>query len=225
MPAADGGDEGCGGKHQRGSFRCLDAARYTVAAVVTVLIVTVIVIAMKLLLRPESLRLSVVGGAVYTTRRPAADQKAVTLALNLRAENPSGRARVYLLNVTAYLFDNATQASTPTPEDDSFTFFTLVDEAVRQQLAVDAVTSVDATEDSMDPAHLDALCAEGGGVIADAALRVDGSVVTEVRSGVNLTRLATYFCWPLLVGGKQQGGGDTRNDDVLCTEKNLARRF
>ena len=100
---ADGDDDG-----KTSAFRCLDAARYTVAAVVTVLIVAVVVTSLKVVLRPQSLRLSVVDGAVYSTPHPASE--AVTLQLNLRAENPSGRARMYFLNVTAYLFDGATPA-------------------------------------------------------------------------------------------------------------------
>ena len=100
---ADGDDDG-----KTSAFRCLDAARYTVAAVVTVLIIAVVVTSLKVVLRPESLRLSVVDGVVYSTPLPASE--AVTLQLNLRAENPSGRARMYFLNVTAYLFDGATPA-------------------------------------------------------------------------------------------------------------------
>ncbi|CAD6341318.1 unnamed protein product [Miscanthus lutarioriparius] len=55
---------------------------------VTVLIVAVVVTSLKVVLRPESLRLSVVDGVVYSTPQPASE--AVTLQLNLRAENPSG---------------------------------------------------------------------------------------------------------------------------------------
>ena len=42
-----------------------------VAAVVTVLIVAVVVTTLKVVLYPESLRLSIVDGAVYSTPHPA----------------------------------------------------------------------------------------------------------------------------------------------------------
>ena len=95
----------------------------------------------------QHLRLSVVDGAVYSTPQPA--NEAVTLQLNLRAENPSGRGRgrMYFLNVTAYFFHGATPASTPTPEDDCIIFFNPTDETVRQEMAVDLMTSVEATND------------------------------------------------------------------------------
>nr|CAB3469278.1 unnamed protein product [Digitaria exilis] len=51
-----GGGSGDGEKSM--SFRCLDVARYVVAAAVTVLIMAVIVNAVKVVLRPESLQLS-----------------------------------------------------------------------------------------------------------------------------------------------------------------------
>lgn len=224
----DGGGDGWGKRH-RPTSRCLGAARYTVAAAVTVLIVVVTVIAVKVVLRPESLRLSVSGGCVYSTPQPA--KKKLTLALNLRAENPSGRARMYLLDIAAYLFDNATLAwSTPAPDEDCVIFFNPDDEAVLQQMAVDSMSNVEAAADdpgSMDPAYFDRLYDEAG-VLADATLRVEGRLVTEVRSGINRTRLVTYFCWPLLVGAKLQGGqaankqsSSSGNGDVPCTEKNL----
>jgi hypothetical protein len=47
----------------------IDAARYAVASVVAVLIISVIVNAIEIVLRPESLSLSVIGGAMFA--RPA----------------------------------------------------------------------------------------------------------------------------------------------------------
>jgi hypothetical protein len=213
---ADGDNDG-----KTSAFRCLDAARYTVAAVVTVLIVAVVVTSLKVVLRPESLRLSVVDGAVYSTPHPA--NEAVTLQLNLRAENPSGRARMYFLNVTAYLFDSATPATTPKPDEDCIIFFNPIDEAVRQEMAVDLMTSVEATNDPgvMNQTYFELLynTKGGGGVIGDMTLRVDGSLVTEVSSGFNMTRLqVTYYCRPLLVGGSKGGEASMGRKDVICTD-------
>ena len=121
----------------------------------------------------QHLRLSVVDGAVYSTPQPA--NEAVTLQLNLRAENPSGRGRMYFLNVTAYFFHGATPASTPTPEDDCIIFFNPTDETVRQEMAVDLMTSVEATNDPavMNQTYFELLYyTKGGvGVIGDMTLR------------------------------------------------------
>ncbi|CAD6341442.1 unnamed protein product [Miscanthus lutarioriparius] len=180
---ADGDDDG-----KTSAFRCQDAARYTVAAVVTVLIVAVVVTSLKVVLRPESLRLSVVDGVVYSTPLPASE--AVTLQLNLRAENPSGRARMYFLNVTAYLFDGATPASTPTPDEDCIIFFNPTDEAVRQ------------------PAG------DGGGLDDER-----GGDERPWRHEPDLLRAAvTYYCRPLLVGGSKGGKVSMGRKDVLCTD-------
>ncbi|TVU30375.1 hypothetical protein EJB05_21991, partial [Eragrostis curvula] len=203
------------------TFRWLDAARYAVAAVLTVLIVAVIVNAIKVVLRPDSLRLWVVEGAVSST--PLPPEEAVTLGLNLRAENPSGRVRMYLLNITAYLFNNKTVESTTEPADDCIIFFRPGDVAVAQQVAVDTITQVNGTNDDavMDPFYFDILYAERS-VIRDAAMRVEGTLVTEVRSGINRTRPGTtYYCWPLVVGGKASGTEDDNNGYTLVAISSL----
>nr|TKW19331.1 hypothetical protein SEVIR_4G013200v2 [Setaria viridis] len=173
-----------------------------VAAVVTVLIITVIVVAIKVVLRPESLSLSVVGGVVSSTPQPAAN--IVHLGVKLRAENPSGRARMYFFNITAYLFDNKTvAAATADPEEDCRILFTPDDVAVAQQMAVVSVSDVQGKDDPavMDHFHFDMLYTKRQ-VITDVAMRVEGRLVTEVRSGINRTsQLVTYLCWPLVVGG------------------------
>ena len=204
-------EDGDGGK-----TRWLDAVRYTVAAVVTVLIVTVIVVAIKVVLRPESLRLSVVGGFVSSTPRPGATA-AVELNVKLQAENPSGRARIYFLNITAYLFDNKTlAASTADPEQDCIINFGRPDFAVAQQMAVFFVMSVLGENETtiMDPNYFGMLYTKRR-TISEVVMRVDGRLVTEVRSGANTTsHLATYYCWPLVVGEDEARSGM----DVPCTE-------
>lgn len=202
------------------TFRWLDAARYAVATVVTVLIGVVIVHAIKVVLRPESLRLWVVQGSVYTT--PASTEK-VTLSLNLRAENPSGRVRMYFFNITAYLFNNRTLETTTKPEEDCIILFYPANIAVAQQVSVDTITQVEGTSDPsvMDQFYFNKLYTERG-IIRDAAIRVDGTLVTEVRSGFNKTRTGTtYYCWPLVIGGSP-GDNKASNGDLRCTESSMS---
>src|SRR5438045_3001183 len=104
--AADGDGDG-----EKPPFRWLDAAMYVVASVVTVLIVAVIVNAIKVVLRPESLLLSVDRGTVFV-KMASPD---LQFYLNLQEDNPSGRVRMYFVNVTAYLFDKDTPASSSNP--------------------------------------------------------------------------------------------------------------
>ena len=91
------------GGGEKSKFRWLDAARYAVAAAVTVLIMVVIVNAVKVVLRPDSLQLSVDKGSIFTAQYPPQ----LIMELKLRAQNPSGRVRMYYVGVTGYLFDNS----------------------------------------------------------------------------------------------------------------------
>ncbi|CAN6179664.1 unnamed protein product [Urochloa humidicola] len=213
-------DEDSGDKST--TFRCLDAVRYTVATVVTLLIVTVIVVSIKVVLRPESLQLSVVGGAVSSTPLPGgANAAEVILDVKLRAENPSGRAHMYFFSITAYLFDNKTQASTPTPDKDCFIMLQPSpdgDFAVAQQMGMISAWYVEGKNDSnvMDLSYFDMLYRERR-TISDVTMRVDGSLVTEVSSMINRTHLATYYCWPLVVVGNPADDEAAKDrKDVPC---------
>ncbi|OEL28215.1 hypothetical protein BAE44_0010767 [Dichanthelium oligosanthes] len=212
--------DGGGGCGENSAFRWLDAVRYTVATVVTLLILTVIVVAIKVVLRPESLRLSVIGGSVSSTPLPGANA-VVALRVQLRAENPSGRVRMYFFNITAYLFDNVTlAASTSDPEEDCSILFNPADMAVAQQMGAVAAWDAEGVDDPgvMNPVYFDVLYRKRR-AISDVAMRVDGRLVTEVRSGINRTsHLATYYCWPLLVGGSPGDEASKSGKDVPCTE-------
>ncbi|CAN6179658.1 unnamed protein product [Urochloa humidicola] len=215
-------DEDSGDKST--TFRCLDAVRYTVATVVTLLIVTVIVVSIKAVLRPESLQLSVVGGAVSSTPLPGgANAAEVILDVKLRAENPSGRAHMYFFSITAYLFDNKTQASTPTPDKDCFIMLQPSpadgDIALAQQMGAFSAWRALGKNDSsvMDLSYFDMLYRERR-TISDVTMRVDGSLVTEVSSRINRTsHLATYYCWPLVVVGNPANDEAAKDrKDVPC---------
>ncbi|KAL6861618.1 hypothetical protein ACP4OV_017318 [Aristida adscensionis] len=204
-----------GGGAKKSAFRCLDAARYAVAAVVTVVIVGVIVKAIWVVFRAESLELTVVGGSVSAA--PAAAPPAppaVAIGLSLRAQNPSGRVRMYYLSITGYLFDGNTSAATANPDDDSIALFRLKDVAATQQEAVDADVHLRVDGRSMTGEYLALLY--GGGRMSEVTLRLDGRLVNEVRSGFNKSSLATYYCEQLVVGGSP--GEEEARPDVICKE-------
>uniref|UniRef100_A0A0A9EC90 Late embryogenesis abundant protein LEA-2 subgroup domain-containing protein n=1 Tax=Arundo donax TaxID=35708 RepID=A0A0A9EC90_ARUDO len=208
--------DGDAGGDEKSTFRWLDAVRYAVAAVVTVLIVAVIANAIKVVLRPDSLSLSVTGGFVFARPRPA-PTKVVTLGVNLRAQNPSGRVRMYYVDIDVYLFDGNTSASASTdPEDDSITYFRQPEDiAVAQLEAVDSILQVEATNETM-PESFELLY--NGGGMSDVTLRLDGRLVTEVTSGINRTgRPTTYYCGPLVVGG-----GDTDDDEAVKNRQDVS---
>ncbi|KAF8662255.1 hypothetical protein HU200_056457 [Digitaria exilis] len=224
------GGEGEGGGEKSTFQRCLDATRYTVAAAVTFLMVVVIVSAVKVVLRPESLRFSVAGGSIVSSARPlVVKEETIALELILRAENPSNRARMYYVNITAYLFDKNTSASaSPTPEDDSIFYFKPDDIDVPQQEAVHSFVTMDLmkrttevdswvalklTKDQVNRPYFDMLY--NGSRISDTTLRLDGQLVTEVNYEFNKTRpMTSYYCEQLLVGGDP--GGLSYMQDVIC---------
>ncbi|WVZ82826.1 hypothetical protein U9M48_030042 [Paspalum notatum var. saurae] len=215
-----------GGDSEKSRFRCLDAARYVVAAAVTVLILAVIVTAIKVVLRLDSLQISVHNRSINTIpiMSPPEPEAALVLELQLRGENPSGRVRMYYLNITAYLFDNTTSASASTdPESDSVLFFKLPkDIAVLQQEAVDSSlnTNPPVKKNMMDPLYFDMLY--NGSRFSDMTLRLDGNLVTEVTSEFNRTRPTTYYCEQLLVGGNPNDDASKSSEDVVCKQQRSA---
>ncbi|CAD6337967.1 unnamed protein product [Miscanthus lutarioriparius] len=201
------------GGGEKSKFRWLDAARYAVAAAVTVLIMAVIVNAVKVVLRPDSLQLSVDKGSIFTAQYPPQ----LIMELKLRAQNPSGRVRMYYVGVTGYLFDNTTSASASLdPGYDSVVIFKPKDMAVVQQEALDCSLGMKVVrEKQMDPSHFDVLY--NGSSFSDMTLRLDGDLITEVTSELNMTRRTTYYCEELLVGGN--GDDEAFNDPA--TQRHL----
>lgn len=203
---------------EKSKFRWLDAARYAVAAAVTVLIMAVIVNAVKVVLRPDSLHLSVDKASIFTQYPPKLEL-ALVMELKLRAQNPSGRVRMYYVGVTGYLFDNTTSASASSdPMYDSIAYLPLKDMAVVQLEALDSSLRLTVTrKKQMDSAYFDKLY--NGSHISDMTLRLDGDLLTEVTSELNKTRRTTYYCEELLVGGN---GGDEAfkyRQDAICKQR------
>jgi hypothetical protein len=204
---------------KRSRFRWIDAARYGVASVVAVLIISVIVSAIEVVLRPASLSLSVIGGAVFS-RQQTQPPPTLLFDLDLRARNPSGRARMYYLNITVYLFDNSTPPLSPRPIPDSIMSFTMNDEALDQLGKVDMLRRVTETRGQMTETWFDMLYGRTGAAIADVTMRVDGVLVTELHSGFNKTRQATYLCEPLVVvAGDRDDEAYQNLQDVRCMEQ------
>jgi len=200
---------------EKSKFRWLDAARYAVAAAVTVLIMAVIVNAVKVVLRPDSLQLSVDKGSIFTAQYPPQ----LTMELKLRAQNPSGRVRMYYVGVTGYLFDNTTSASASLdPGYDSVVIFKPKDMAVVQQEALDCSLGMKVVrEKQMDPSHFDVLY--NGSSFSDMTLRLDGDLITEVTSELNMTRRTTYYCEELLVGGNGDDEAFKYRQDAICKQR------
>ncbi|CAN6208955.1 unnamed protein product [Urochloa humidicola] len=192
--AAAGGDDG-----EKSGCRWVDAARYAVAALVTLLIAVVIVKAIKVVLRSEPLQLWVAGGSVSAVAIPQPAEAAVSLGLSIWAQNPSDRARMYFLNITGYLFDKNTSASTSDPGFDSMIVIPAKDIVAVQLEAVESALQVTAKKGGMTPESFGLLY--NGGSMSDVTLRLDGNLITEVTSELNKTRRATYYCEQLLVGG------------------------
>ncbi|CAN6215342.1 unnamed protein product [Urochloa humidicola] len=201
------------------AFRWIDAARYTVAAVVLVLIVAVIVNAIKLVLRPESPSLSIVGGTVFVSRlQPPAS---LLFHFNLRAHNPSGRAHMYFLNINAYLFDSNTPAATPDPGPGSFIYAPLFDMAVLPLGTIDNFAQLNGTRDAMTESFFDELYNSGNSSasIRGVTVRLDGVLVTEVAVK-NATRTTTYYCSPVLVVRANPGDQAFQDmPDAPCTDQ------
>ncbi|CAL5050530.1 unnamed protein product [Urochloa decumbens] len=220
MAGADHYGEGDAGG-EKSAFRWIDLARYAVAAVVLVLIVAVIVNAIKLVLRPESLSLSIIGGTVFVRRfQPPPPPATLLFDFNLRAHNPSGRAHMYFLGITAYLFDINTSAAAADPGPDSFIYFPLVDMPLLPLKFMDNFAEANATRDVMTASFFDELYGGSSSAsVRGVTVRLDGVLVTEVAVK-NKTRTATYFCGPVLVVRGDPGDAAFQDTpDAPCTDQ------
>lgn len=184
------------------AFRCLTATRYAVASVVTVLILLVVVKAVGVVCRPNSLSLGVGQGVVF--RRQLLEQPTrLLLEFSLQFYNPSIRTIVYYTNIKAYLFDKNTSAWSSHPAHDSLVYFLVRDRALNQQGRVDSYITAEVARSLFDqPSVFDFLYyGKTDAYMSDITMRLDGNLITEIRSGFNTTpRLTTFYCWPLLLG-------------------------
>ncbi|KAI4973013.1 hypothetical protein ZWY2020_010444 [Hordeum vulgare] len=215
-PAKDDAADG----EEKPVFRCLDAARYVVAAVVTVLIVTVIVYAITVVFRPAT-SISVSSGSVSVStsggerlRRPfnaSVHGDNLTFSFTVRAFNPSGRVSIYYRAITAMLKSNL--SSSP------FLYLTLPDMALGPQVMVDTNLLMNTFVKVTDQAYYFNLLGNGSS-IDDALIVLNGSRFDEVNSGhyTNVKEPDVYYCSHITVGGDKEDDGTAA--DVRCKDEN-----
>jgi hypothetical protein len=82
----------------------------------------------------------------------------LVLQLGLRADDPAGRARMYYVDITGYLFDKNVSASSSHPSSDCIVSFRVKDKVVAQQKAVVASVNIKAQRTrNMDGSYFDLL--------------------------------------------------------------------
>jgi hypothetical protein len=90
--------------------------------------------------------------------------------------------------------------------------------AVVQQEALDCSLGMKVVrEKQMDPSHFDVLY--NGSSFSDMTLRLDGDLITEVTSELNMTRRTTYYCEELLVGGNGDNEAFKYRQDAICKQR------
>ncbi|XP_037424925.1 uncharacterized protein LOC119289818 [Triticum dicoccoides] len=224
--ALDGGDE-------KSIFRCLDAARYVVAAAVTVLIVTVIVYAITVVLRPAELYLGVVGGSVSVSVsvvggsvsvsvsvvggdkpfRAVVNGDNLTFSLTVRAINPSGRVTIYYTGIVAKLKSNMSS--------DSFLTLNLPRVALGPQSSVDITVAISTFMIVPEQGYYFKLLANGSS-LDDAMIVLTGTRTVEIYSSKYKPKeTVVYYCSPIAIGdGEDKDGDSTAAVDVRCTDQN-----
>lgn len=200
-------------------FRCLAAARCTVASVVTVLILLVVVKAIKVVLRPDSLSLGIAKGTMFIQR--VKQPKTMLGELTFQIDNPRIGTSVYLINFKVYCFDKNTPAWSSTPGPDSLLYFSLHNSMLRRQSGLDKFVQVNLTRGIVDERFFDFLNNKTDASESDVTMRVEGNLITETRSKFNSTRWTSYYCWPLFVGVDPENTSQILSlnlKDVFCRE-------
>ncbi|KQK19836.1 uncharacterized protein LOC100841492 isoform X2 [Brachypodium distachyon] len=212
---------------EKSTFRCLDAARWVVAAAVMVVIVAVTAYAFKVVFRPGTLSLSIVGGSVAVERihgsnsssssNASSSSQNLTFTYSLHAMNPSGRIRIYYTNIRAKL-----KAINSTKDDNSFLFLRLPDVALAPQSAVDTFLKMTtAAKAPFQEEYFREL--RNGTSIGKAWIELNGTLVVENFSGHNMTPVTStlYYCWPIVVlgGDEDDDSGGTAGSVTESAEE------
>jgi hypothetical protein len=185
------------GKHSR--ILCLDAARYTVAAVVSALTVAVIVGAIFVSLRPEKLDFRVANGYVSVDKIISMSPPVnVTFHLMVKGHNPSGRVGIRLRNTTVhFLYNNS--ASSEITWFDGFPLNTFnVAPQIERHSYLMSISLQAPSEVPMDFVRKMVKGVE----IKNATVLLKGLLETQI-SGLNHTHSARYtnnFCSPVIIG-------------------------
>ncbi|XP_037456699.1 uncharacterized protein LOC119327697 [Triticum dicoccoides] len=221
-PAAD---DVLDGGNEKSIFRCLDAARYVVAAAVSVLIMAVIVYAITVVLRPADLYIGVLQGSVSVSvsggdnlRRPPFNASIgrgnLTFSFTVRAINPSGRVSIYYTDVEAKIKSNMSSASS------TLLRLRLPDVSLGPKSSIDSNILMNTFALVKKQVYYFNMLANGSS-IDDAMIAVEGTRTVEVYSGRNVTDHVRvfYFCSPIVVGGDKDDDSEAAVD-VQCTDQN-----
>uniref|UniRef100_K3Y9W1 Uncharacterized protein n=1 Tax=Setaria italica TaxID=4555 RepID=K3Y9W1_SETIT len=213
MEAADGDDEK---PSFRCGCRCLDVARYALAAVMTLLIVSITFNTVKLVLYEQShdpVRLSVARGLVVCAAATIGgdDSPALMLYHGLRVSSDHGFS-YYAANVTACLFAfNVTKGL----DDEPFFCFRPngTVRAVQQREQSYLLMEAAATRRTVMPEPYFVRLHN----ISSGSLGVRGTFIAERRSGrLNTTSWNVYDCGFVNVAGLERS--NSKNDDDLLLD-------
>lgn len=207
---------------EKATVRCLDVARYIVAATVTVLVAAVIVCAATGALRPPDAAIWVVGGSVWVSRNDSTKPfnaslygDKLTFAYAIRAQNPSGSVRIDFTDVLAKI-----RAKNSSGDENGILVFRQPDLTLPPQKTVD--TTLRLTTSVKFPFQEEYFKALGDGRDIDAWLEFNATRIVENYPGHNMTAEAVaYNCSPVVVAGRVDDDGMynglTAQLDALCT--------
>lgn len=207
MAASSSSDRDDHDDDDKSPFRCLPAARFAAACLMTVLVLVVLVKAITVVHRVETLSLWIVQGAIFVQRNSTPEER-LLFDFSLRASNPSIIARMHYFNVSVCLIGTRALASSPNPEYGCFVKFHIPDPImVPQARLLDTESVVTGTRRSMlNSSAFDMLYnSKTEGIMNDVTMRLVGSLSVEdgllPSAGSNrTTRRTSYYCWPLVVG-------------------------
>ncbi|CAM0878674.1 unnamed protein product [Alopecurus aequalis] len=200
-----------GGDERRSTrVRWLNAARYAIASVVTLLTIGVIAWAIVQSLRPEVLYFSVAHGHVTVSKIMSLSQPvSVGMSLKLKANNYGGRAAIRYYNVSIHFLYNSSDSSEITYIEPNNNILVPPNLEYDDYISTSALTAP--PDVSMDFVRK----MFKGHEIKNTTMRLDGRIQTQT-SALNYTRgrFTSYHCYPVTIG---TSSAHKEDDDVPCT--------
>uniref|UniRef100_A0A0D9WL62 Late embryogenesis abundant protein LEA-2 subgroup domain-containing protein n=1 Tax=Leersia perrieri TaxID=77586 RepID=A0A0D9WL62_9ORYZ len=204
-----------GGDGKLTKFPWLGVARYAATAVLAAMVAATAVAAVKMVLRPVELDLSVANGAV-SVERPSSPAAAalVKYKVTLRAYNPSGRAVVHVGG------DNQVRLLYGATAQTELAAFTLAPFVVPRQES-HYVPKSGFLNASALPASLAARLYDGetdqtDQVVVQAVASLWFTVV-GARAGGRRGHNFTFHCWPVSISSYYEVSGD----DASCSQESV----
>jgi ABC-type glycerol-3-phosphate transport system permease component len=199
-----------GGDESRSTrVRWLNAVRYAIAVVVTVLTIGVIAWAIVQSLRPEVLYFSVAHGYVTIGKiKSVSPPVSLYMSVRLKANNHGGRAAIRYYNVSVHFLYNNSDSS-------EITYIKTDVIWVPPQFEYNDYIS---SSDIKAPGDVDMDFVRKmfkGYEIKNTTVRLDGRIQTQT-SALNYTRgrFTMYHCYPVTIG---TSSAHMEDDDVPCT--------